>query len=127
MKERELEDAVETLACSIDKLTDQLRHQNNSETVLHRIAEMDNNMAIQLSQVKAAVAAAAKASKEAFAELGTRIADLNKEIQDLKDGLTDPTVTDEAFEADLRSLATDSQALADIVPGTPTPEPQPPV
>ncbi len=30
---------------------------------------------------------------------------------------------DEAFEADLKSLATDAQALADIVPGSPTPTP----
>lgn len=78
-------------------------------------------MAIKVSEIKAAVAAVAKQNKEALAELGTKIADLNKQIEDLLAGNSDPDVTDEAFEADLKQLQTDAQALADIVPGTPTP------
>ena len=78
-------------------------------------------MAIKLSEVKAQVAEFRKNNKEALAEIGTQIADLNKKIEELIAGVGDPTVTDEAFETDLRELGVDSKALADIVPGTPTP------
>lgn len=82
-------------------------------------------MAIKLSEIKTAVATLAKQNKEALAELGTKIADLNQQIADLIAGNSDPTVTDEAFEADLQSLAADARALADIVPGSPTPPESP--
>ena len=80
-------------------------------------------MSLKVSEIKAAVATLAKQNKEALAEIGTKIADLNKQIEDLLAGNSDPTVTDEQFEADLKQLQTDAQALADIVPGTPTPTP----
>ncbi len=82
-------------------------------------------MAIRLEQVKAAVALLAKQNKEALAELGTKIADLNKQIADLIEANANPSITDAAFEADLQSLLTDAKELADIVPGSPTP-PAPP-
>ena len=90
-------------------------------SLLGRITEMENNMAIKVSEIKTAVALIAKNNKEAIAEIGTQIADLNKQIADLIAGVGDPTVTDAAFEADLNQLGVDAQALADIVPGSPTP------
>lgn len=70
-------------------------------------------------EIKAQVAAAAARSTEAFAELGTRIADLQKQIDELIAGATDPDVTDEAFLANLQTLKTNTDALADIVPTPP--------
>ncbi len=80
---------------------------------------------MKLDQIKLAVTAAAKQNREAFTEIGTKIADLNQQIQDLKDAATNPDVTDEAFLADLADLRADAQKLADIVPGSPTPDTPP--
>ena len=86
-------------------------------------AKLKEKIMVTISQIKAAVAEAKKANREAFTEIGTKIADLNKQIADLISGARDPEVTDEAFEQDLKDLQTDAKALADIVPGSPTPEP----
>lgn len=99
---------------------EQRKHEN---VILRRLAEMENNLMIKVSEVKAAVAQFKTQNREALAEIGTKIADLNKQIADLIAGVGDPEVTDEVFEQDLRDLAADAKALADIVPGTPTPEP----
>lgn len=77
-----------------------------------------NNM--KLSEVKAAVAASAAKSTEAFAELGTRIGDLQKQIDDLIAGNSDPDVTDESFLANLNTLKTNVDQLAEIVPNAPS-------
>lgn len=77
-------------------------------------------MAIKVSEIKEAVAAFKRQNREALAEIGTKIADLNKQIEDLIAGVGDPNITDEVFEQDLRDLAADAKALADIVPGTPS-------
>lgn len=87
------------------------------------MAEFEIRLNMKLSEVKAVVASAAKANVEAFSEIGTKIADLNQQIADLLAGVGDPEVTDEQFLADLNTLATTGKALADIVPGTPTPPP----
>lgn len=84
--------------------------------------EMEKRMSLKISEIKAAVAEIKKNNSEAFAELGTRIADLQKQIDDLIAGNSDPSVTDEVFEADLNDLKVSAKGLADIVPGTPTPE-----
>lgn len=76
---------------------------------------------MKLSEIKNQIAAAATRSTEAFAELGSRIADLQKQIDDLIAGAGDPDVTDEAFLASLNTLKTNTDALADIVPNVPPP------
>ena len=76
-------------------------------------------MSLKVSEIKAAVALIQKNNKEALAEIGNKISDLNQQIKDLLEGVSDPSVTDEAFEADLKAAAEDTQALADIVSGTP--------
>lgn len=76
---------------------------------------------MKLSEIKAQIAASAARSTEAFAELGKRISDLQKQIDDLIAGAGDPDVTDEAFLADLNTLKANTDALADIVPNPPSP------
>lgn len=76
---------------------------------------------MKLSEIKAQVKEAANQNKEAFAEVGQKIADLQKQIEDLIAGVGDPEVTDAEFLADLNTLKTNAQALADIVPNAPTP------
>lgn len=76
---------------------------------------------MKLSEIKEAVKTAALQNKEAFSEIGAKIADMQKQIDDLISGVSDPEVTDAEFIADLNSLKTDAKALADIVPGTPAP------
>lgn len=71
---------------------------------------------MKLSEVKAAIAEASKQNAEAFGEIGTRIADMQKQIDDLIAGNSDPDVTDEQFLANLESLKSNAKALADIVP-----------
>lgn len=69
-----------------------------------------------LSEIKTQIAQAAAKSTEAFAELGTRIGALQQQIDDLIAGASDPNVTDETFLADLQTLKTNTDQLADIVP-----------
>lgn len=88
---------------------------------LWRITEMEKNMSLKVSEIKTAVAALTKNNREAFIEVGNLIAGLKKQIDDLISGVGDPTVTDEAFEADLKAAGESAQALADIVPGAPEP------
>lgn len=96
------------------------------EVTKRDLEEMEKRVNMKLSEIKAAVATAAKQSKEAFAELATRIADLQKKIDDLIEGAKDPDVTDAQFLADLQSVGADTKALADLVPGSPdTPQPTP--
>jgi hypothetical protein len=90
----------------------------------HDLKQLENLMARKLSEIKADVAAASARSTEAFAEIGKRIADLQKQIDDLLAGNSDPNVTDEEFLTNLETLKTNVASLADIVPN-PAPEPEP--
>jgi HalX domain-containing protein len=83
-------------------------------------------MAKKLSEIKADVAAAAARSTEAFAEIGKRIADLQKQIDDLISGVSDPEITDEAFLTNLQTLKGNVDSLADIVPNPTEPPAEPP-
>lgn len=115
--------ALSFLSREVSRLTDQLERTTNQEVILNRIAKLETNLTMKLSEIKTAIAEAAANSREAFAELATKIADLQKQIDDLIAGNSDPDVTDEAFLADLQSLRTDAANLAAIVPNVPPVEP----
>lgn len=85
------------------------------------LKELKKDIIMKLSEVKSQIAAASARSTEAFQELGTRIADLQKQIDDLIAGAGDPDITDEAFLADLQKLKTNTDQLADIIPDTAPP------
>lgn len=127
--ERDLVKAVTLLAQRIDQFNE--RQHNEFEwfrshlklATKDDLKEMESRIDMKLSEAKALIATAAKQSTEAFSELSTRIADLQKQIQDLIDGAGDPEVTDEAFLADLETLKTNAQQLADIVPNPEPPTP----
>jgi len=74
---------------------------------------MDHN------EIKAAVATAAAQNEEAFAEIGVLVADLNKQIVDLKADALNPAITDPVFLANMDKLLATGKKLQDIVPGTP--------
>lgn len=116
-------DAILLVARELCGIREQLVNKQDNSAILQGMAEMENRLMIKVSEIKTAVAAARQANREAFTELGTKIADLNKQIADLIAGVGDPEVSDEQFEQDLKDLAVDAKALADIVPGSPTPEP----
>lgn len=99
--------------------------EQSQQAILERMDKMEENIMVTVNQIKAAVAEAKKLNREAFGELGVKIADLNKQIADLIAAQGDPNVTDEVFEQDLRDLAADARALADIVPGTVIPPTEP--
>ncbi len=116
------------LAIALHDLANAVRGaaQNHSRPVTKNdLVELEDSLTMKLDLIKQAVTAAAKQNREAFTEIGTKIADLNRQIQDLKDAATNPDVTDETFLADLAALQADAQKLADIVPGSPSPD-QPP-
>src|SRR5688572_5518956 len=114
--------AICALTCAVRDLGS---NDTVKQAILKRMDEMESNIMLKVSEIKAAVAEIKKNNAEAFAELGTRIADLQKQIDDLIASQADPNVTDEVFEADLAELKVSAKALADIVPGSPTPEPPP--
>jgi len=84
------------------------RNNGNNEQIL-----------MKLSEVKTEIAAVRADNDEAFAELGTRIADLDKQIAELVAAATDPEITDEVFLTNLTALRASSIALKDIVPNAP--------
>lgn len=84
-----------------------------------------NLILMKLAEIKAAVKEAAKDNAEAFSEIGTQIGALQKQIDDLIAGNSDPDVTDEDFLTDLESLKTSAQNLADIVPAPAEPPADP--
>lgn len=88
---------------------------------LHSLRKMEDRLNMKLSEIKAAVAKAAAQSKEAFGEISKRLTDLQKQIDDLIAGQSDPEVTDEQFAKDLADLQADVKSLADIVPNPENP------
>lgn len=91
------------------------------QAMLSDLQALQTKILMKLSDVKVQISAAAARSTEAFAELGTKIAALQTQIDELVAGATDPEVTDEVFNADLATLQTNIALLADIVPAsTPT-------
>lgn len=85
------------------------------------LEEMEKRLVMKLSEIKSQIAAAAQKNEEAFQELGKKVTDLQKQIDDLIAGQNDPDVTDEVFLADLEKLKSTAAQLADIVPNTDTP------
>lgn len=80
------------------------------------VAVLQLKTLMKLSEVKQQIALAAAQSTEAFSELSAKIAELQKQIDDLIAGAGDPEVGDEAFLADLKTVRANVQALAEIVP-----------
>lgn len=102
-------------------LTGVIREFSGHCATQRAIHQLEDNLLMKLSEIRQAISTASKQNKEALAELGTKIADLNAQIAELIANASDPEVTDEQFLTDLNSLREDAQALADIVPGSPTP------
>lgn len=116
----------DSLAIAIHDLANAVRgaaHNHSRPVTKSDLNKLEENITMRLDQIKSTITAASKQTKEALAEIGTRIADLNAKIDELTQAATDPDVTDEQFLTDLNSLREDAQALADIVPGSPSGEP----
>jgi phosphoglycerate-specific signal transduction histidine kinase len=135
VKERENEDltrAIDRLAYAVTDLLCENKSQftwmitHHHFATKHDIEDLNSDLTMKISEIKTIIATATRAQKEALAEIGTQVADLKKQIDDLKTAATDPDVTDAEFLTQINDLQTDAQALADIVPGTPSTEPTTP-
>lgn len=119
--------AIRELAFAVRDHTSEQKMEFNWMVTHHNFAtkrdiqDLKDDITMKLSEIRQAISTASKQNKEALAELGTKIADLNAQIAELIANASDPEVTDEQFLTDLNSLREDAQALADIVPGSPTP------
>lgn len=89
----------------------------------HDLRMMEERIVMKLDEVKAVVAEAASNNKEAFSELSTKIADMQKQIDDLIAGAGNDDITDEVFLANLESLRASAASLAAIIPNVPPVEP----
>jgi hypothetical protein len=87
------------------------------------LIQLQKTILMKLSEIKAAVAAAAAKNTEAFSEISAKITAMQTQIDELIAGNSDPDVTDEAFLAQLQALSTSAAQLADIVPAAPPVEP----
>ncbi len=116
--------AIRELAFAVRDHTSEQKMEFNWMVTHHKFAtkqdiqELKEDLTMKISQIASAVAEIKKNNREAFTELGTKIADLNQQIADLIASASDPDVTDEAFLADLNDAKADAQKLADIVPGS---------
>jgi hypothetical protein len=95
------------------------------QAMLSDLQDLQKKLLMKFSELKTQMAALAARSTEAFAELGTKIAALQTQIDELVAGATDPEVTDEVFNADLATLKTNIDLLADIVPASTPPAAKP--
>lgn len=102
------------------ELLEELVKKNDNKKVLEALRKLEESMAKKLSEIKADIASAARNAREAFAELSSKLVALQTQIDELIAGASDPDVTDEAFLADLETVKTDLQSLADIVPNAAT-------
>lgn len=123
--------AISTLACAIDELGKQRKEEldwlKSTAGFVTKcdLGKTEENIVMKLSEVKAIVNQSAGETKEALGEIGTKVADLQKQIDDLIAGNSDPEVTDEVFLTNLNQLKTDTAALAAIVPPVVVPPPDP--
>ncbi|HEX2900878.1 MAG TPA: hypothetical protein VHS96_14240 [Bacteroidia bacterium] len=120
------------LACAVYELAGAIRcaakahGETQSRPVTKQdLIELEESITMKISDVKTALQTASRQQKEALAEIGTQIADLNVKIKELQDAAADPDVTDAEFNTLVTELQTDAAALANIVPGSPTPETPP--
>lgn len=107
----ELSAAIQELACAV-------RESSRHSATQHALHNLEDTLVMKLSEIKQAIASASRSQKEALTEIGSQIADLKQQIDDLKNAATDPDVTDADFLQQINSLQSDAQALADIVPGS---------
>lgn len=113
---------IHALAVELRKLRLRDNDDTNTNPILSRIEQKVDQMAIKVSEVKEAVQEIRSANAEAFAELATRVTDLDGQIAALILQLADPTITDAVFEENLSAAKASSAQLKDIVSGSgPTP------
>jgi chromosome segregation ATPase len=113
-------DSHHELTNAIQELTHVMRDANRYVATQNAIHQLEDNLLMKLSEIKNVIATSSKSQKEALQEIGSQIADLKQQIDDLKTAATDPDVTDADFLQQITTLQTDAQALADIVPGSPS-------
>lgn len=116
-------DSHHELTAAIHELTHVIRELNRYMATQNAIHQLEDTLLMKISEIKTAIANASRSQKEALAEIGTQIADLKTQIDDLKNAATDPDVTDADFLQQIATLQSDAQALADIVPGSPSTPP----
>lgn len=111
------------IACAIYELAAAVRSVGSDSRPVTKqdLIELEESLVMKISEAKSVLLNASNKQKEAIQEIGRQVADLNVQIQELRDAAVDPNVTDEEFNQLVATLQTDAQALADIVPGSPTP------
>ena len=128
MKERESDELSRVISGLTNVLSDTLTESraqfqwmvsHHHFATKYDIETLRSDFSMKLSEIKQAIASASRSQKEALAEIGSQVADLKQQIDDLKNAATDPDVTDADFLQQINSLQSDAQALADIVPGSP--------
>jgi len=83
------------------------------------LKNLQSNINMKLSELKAQLVTAAAENTEAFAEISAKITDLQTQLQTAIDNLNDPDVTDAETLAALQTVSATAKQLADIVPNTP--------
>jgi len=106
---------VGQLRCELQCLSDWLKSPAGP-VLKSDLIKLEKKVMAKVSEIKKIVADAAAKSTEAFTEISTRLADLQKQIDDLIAGNGDPEVTDEEFTANLTKLKETTDSLADLVP-----------
>lgn len=78
MKENDLADAVRSLTCAVIALGDLIRHQNNNQAVLCRIAEMEKRLTDAIKEnahISPGIESAAMRAQSALDRLDASIPD----------------------------------------------------
>lgn len=113
-KDKNCGDSLET---TVNKLATALSNfRKHVNETLEQVLLNQEKLDMKLSEVKTIINQSSGQTKEALGEIGTKIADLQKQIDDLIAGNGDPEITDEVFLTNLNQLKTDAAALAAIVP-----------
>lgn len=85
------------------------------------LKNLQSNINMKLSELKAQLVAAAAENTEAFAEITAKITDLQAQLATAIANLQDPDISDADTLAALQTVSTTAKQLADIVPNPATP------
>lgn len=85
MKDNDLADAICSLTCAVIALGDLIRHQNNNQAILQRIAEMENRIMSKISEHDEAMNAKFAEIGEGVDELVTAVTGISGDVGSLKE------------------------------------------
>lgn len=109
-EDKHLAEALESLACAIRTLAEQLSSQNGTQAILDRIAQLERNMTKEIQEFSDAVDVKFTEIGNDVDELLTNLGGVAKDVQELKDIITKLETNPGPISAEDQALLTSAVA-----------------